>query len=107
LTEESIDELTADHQPYFGGLKLTVLAPRGLQHGVLPYRTKDGLLGFPLCPLCFETNSEEPCSHTDEERTFTGCFCSPEVDKALQLGYRIIKAHEVHHFEKIEGLFAG
>lgn len=37
-----------------------------------------------------------------------GTWCTPEVQKAVELGYRIIKIHEVWHFpedQRKEGLF--
>jgi len=37
----------------------------------------------------------------------TGTWCTPEVEKALELGYEIDKIHEVWHFPETQtGLFA-
>ena len=36
---------------------------------------------------------------TDEERALMGTWCSPEINKALEMGYRMIRIHEVWSFE--------
>jgi len=46
------------------------------------------------------------CSHTDEQRVLTGTWCSPELNKAVELGYQVQYIYEVWHFkETCEGLF--
>ena len=46
------------------------------------------------------------CIHTDEQRALTGTWCSPELDKAVELGYQVLYIYEVWHFdETCEGLF--
>ena len=35
--------------PFYGLVKVKVVATQRLKHGVLPYRTKEGRLDFPLC----------------------------------------------------------
>ena len=47
------------------------------------------------------------CPHTDEQRTLTSTWCSPELDKAVDLGYQVQYIYEVWHFpETCKGLFA-
>ena len=49
------------------------------------------------------------CPHSDEERMMTGTWCTPEIQKAVEKGYKIQKIHEVWHFpkeQKRKGLFA-
>ena len=52
---------------------------------------------------------EEPtsCKHTDEERALIGTVgCTPEINKALEYGYKILQIYEVHHFKhKSDRLF--
>ena len=83
-----------DIHQYFGLIQCKVLPPRDLYHPVLPYRHDSKLL-FPLCASCvkeempkrpWERSAE--CNHTDEQRVLTGTWCSPELDKAVDLGYR-------------------
>ena len=97
---------------YFGLVQCKVLPPRHLYHPVLPYRHESKLL-FPLCAACVEQEMVKrpldrcaECVHTDEQRTLTGTWCSPELSKAVDLGYDIQYIYEVWHFdETCEGLF--
>ena len=82
-----------DISPYFGFIQCKVLPPRHLYHPVLPYR-HEGKLTFPLCATCVkEEMPKRPwertpeCIHTDEQRVLTGTWCSPELNKAVELGY--------------------
>ena len=102
-------------QEYFGLAKVDVLAPEALLHPVLPVKHNQKLL-FPLCLKCVEDQEQRPwfertnlCKHTDEERKLTGTWCTPELMKAVEKGYRILKIHEVWHFpedQRRKGLFA-
>ena len=47
ILTENFQPITAQHNPYFGLIKATVLPPRQLYHGVLPYSC-NGKLMFPL-----------------------------------------------------------
>ena len=101
-----------DITKYFGLVQCKVLPPRHLYHPVLPYRHASKLL-FPLCAACVEQEMvKQPldrcaeCVHTDEQRALTGTWCSPELSKAVDLGYDILYIYEVWHFdETCEGLF--
>ena len=91
IITENFDE---DISNYFELIKCTVLPPRGLFHPVLPYRTQ-GKLMFALCKTCADTCNQTPCTHTDHERAIQGTWCSVELVKALEKGYRILQMHEV------------
>lgn len=102
---------TTDISEFFGLIKCKILAPYGLYLPVLP--VKGEKLTFPLCKKCVEEQMELPtlqrsavCRHTQEERCITGAWCTPELEKALEMGYQILKIYEVWHFpESEEGLF--
>ena len=102
-----------DISQYFGLIQCKVLPPRDLYHPVLPYR-QEGKLLFPLCASCVKEQMPKPllerscqCDHTDEQRVLTGTWCSPELSKAVELGYQVQYIYEVWHFnETCEGLFA-
>ena len=102
-----------DIHQYFGLIRCQVLPPRELYHPVLPYRHDSKLL-FPLCARCVEEEMDKPlldrsyhCPHTDQQRTLTSTWCSPELEKAVELGYEVQYIYEVWHFpETCEGLFA-
>ena len=69
---------------------------------------------FPLCGTCAVTK-DEICEHSNNERSLSGAWVSLELYKALELGYKIVKIHEVWDFNrmvkydrntKLGGLFA-
>ena len=101
-----------DIHQYFGLIQCQILPPHQLYHPVLPYRHDDKLL-FPLCARCVEEEMDKPlldrsyhCPHPDEERALTSTWCSPELKKAVELGYQVQYIYEVWHFEETcEGLF--
>ncbi|KAL9982832.1 hypothetical protein ACROYT_G004941 [Oculina patagonica] len=102
-----------DISRFFGIAKCTVLPPYGLYHPVLPLRQNDKLT-FPLCRTCVEEEMAKPmldrtfvCSHTVEQRKITGTWCTPELEVAVEKGYKILRIHEAWNFpERQEGLFA-
>ena len=99
---------------YFGLALVDVLPPSGLFHPVLPVRVEGKLL-FPLCGSCVEEEQAKPllqrchyCTHTDTERMLRGTWCTPELIKAMEKGYVLMKIHEVWHFpcnQRQAGLF--
>ena len=103
---------TTDLTEYFGLATCTVLPPTRLYHPVLPYRW-GGKLTFPLCRTCVEQDIDKAlhdksleCTHTDAERALTWTWCTPELYKEVEVGYVILKTHEVAHFPpKKQGLF--
>ena len=49
------------------------------------------------------------CAHSAAERLLRGTWCTPELVKAVEVGYHIIRLHEIWHFpedQRQEGLFA-
>ena len=100
---------------YFGIALVDILPPTGLFHPVLPVRSGEKLT-FPLCSKCVQEEQTKPmlqrthyCKHTDDERMLRGTWCTPEIEKAIEKGYQIIKIHEVWNFPESQrktGLFA-
>ena len=95
---------------WFGFIKCKVNPPRGLYHPVLPQKIlcgKSKKLLFPLCRTCAETKQQE-CYHLKSERSFIGTWCTNEMQKALEKGYKIEKIYEVWHFPETScDLFKG
>ena len=92
-------------------IQVKILPPRQLYHPVLPY-SSNGKLKFPLCRQCAALESQESCRCSDEQRCLTGTWCTPEIEKAIEKGYTIVKIYEVYHWPKSaqhgpssEGLF--
>ena len=104
-----------DIQHYFGIATVDILPPHDLYHPVLPHRHK-GKLTFPLCRSCMEEEMPKPlldkshcCPRSPEQRTLRDTWCTPEIQKAVAMGYTLVKIHEVHHFppnQRKKGLFA-
>ena len=86
-------QMTEEICSYFGIATVKILPPRGLYHPVLPYRS-NGELKFPLCRTCADSDCQTTCRHTDEQRTFVGTWCTPEIEKALDKGYTLLKIYE-------------
>ena len=104
-----------DIQAYFGEAKVDVIPPYHLYRPVLPFQHR-GKLKLPLCRTCMEEETTKGlleksyhCLHSSEERLLRGTWCTPELVKAVEVGYRIVHIHEVWHFpeeQRQEGLFA-
>ena len=96
---------------WFGFIKCKVAPPRSLYHPVLPVKVKTGSsekLVFPLCLTCaVESVNTHRCNHTDAEREIIGTWGTKEVEKAVEMGYKILEIYEVMHFEKSNSLFKG
>ena len=81
---------------------------------VLPSRFH-GKLMFVLCRTCAQNRQQTRCSHGEAERVLNGCWTTPELSRALELGYRLVQKYEAWHFPRStqynretgeEGLFA-
>lgn len=81
---------------------------------IIPFSHRQGdKLTFPLCNKCVTDEMAKPmlqrshvCRHEGHERMLTGTWCTPEIVKALQKGYRMVRIHEVWHFQnRAKGLF--
>ena len=54
---------------------------------------------FVLCRTCAEKlNQKSKCRHNSEERALVGVWTTPELKKALQLGYKILDVYEIWHY---------
>ena len=86
-----------------GLLKCRVLPPRNLYIPVLPYRSRTGKLTFPLCRSCVEEGVDSvPCQHADPtQRALLGTWVTAELDKAVELGYRILDKYEAWHYDEV------
>ena len=83
---------------------MDILPPAGLFHPVLSVRSGQKLT-FPLCRTCVQEEQAKPmlsrnhyCPHSDADRTLRGTWCTPELVKAVEKGYILVKIHEVWHF---------
>ena len=95
LTSEAL--INRSPREFFGLIKCDILPHTFLFHPVLLHRA-NGKLMFPLCRTCAESLQQTPCEHADEERMLSGTWCSIEIHKALERGYRVVRMIEVWHF---------
>ena len=96
-----LEVITSDFKDlaqYFGIAKVRILPPRRLYHPVLPYKS-NGKFKFPLCQTCAEKESSSLCGCSEENRTMTRTWCTPELQTAIRLGYRVLKIYEVYHWK--------
>ena len=89
---------------YFGLATVDILPPAGLFHPVLPARCGQKLT-FPLCRACVQEEQAQPMltrthyyPHSDADRTLRGTWYTPELFKAVEKGYTLVKIYEVWHF---------
>lgn len=79
-------------------MKCQLLAPDRLFLPVLPYRRADQRVCFALCAACVDSSTIEPsaiCVHADDDRVLRGTWCSPEIQLALDVGYKPVSVHQV------------
>ncbi|KAK3737383.1 hypothetical protein QZH41_011514 [Actinostola sp. cb2023] len=93
---------------YYGLNKVKVLPPRHLYIPVLPAHIQNKLM-FVLCRTCAEqTKQTGRCRHNAEERALVGTWTTPELKKAVALGYIILDVYEVWHYPQTStDLFGG
>ena len=97
---------------YFGIALVDIIPPAKLFHPVLAVRSGTKLT-FPLCAACVKIEQSKKilersdvCDHTPKERMLRGTWCTPEIEKAVEKGYRVVRIHEVWHFpQQQQGLF--
>ena len=96
---------------YCGLYSCKILPPKDLFHPVLPFAITNSEKPsspkkkmYVLCRTCailknFHLNS---CTHTDEERSLTGVWITPEIELALSKGYKILEAYEVWDYSRVK-----
>ncbi len=102
-----------DRDAYFGLMHCIMLPPRDLFIPLLPFRfeTREGYtkLIFALCRSCAqEGNVSRACDHENEcDRWLEGVWTTPEIYKAMEKGYSLVRIFEVWQYLKRKtGLFA-
>jgi len=64
-----------------------VLAPYKLDFPILPFNRNKRLV-FELCRFCMEAMGKGECHHDEEQRSFVGTFCNPELHEAIKKGLK-------------------
>ena len=87
------------NKKYFGLMKCKILPPKYLFIPVLPSRINKKLI-FTCCNQCVEEINREKCFHSEMKRALTGTWCTPEIYKAVEKGYKILNIYAVWHWNK-------
>jgi hypothetical protein len=104
-SEGQIQHPVTEH--YYGLNKVKVIPPQDLYLPVLPIH-EDGKLLFVNCLACARAKQTTPCRHNAEQRALVGVWTTPELKKAVDMGYRIVDAYEVWHYPRTSNtLFEG
>lgn len=104
VVTEGLDVDSYVSKCFFGFTYCKVVAPPDIDPPVLPYKF-DGKLMFGNCRTCMEQRLTE-CSHNEDERALDFIFCTAELDRAIECGYRLIEVYAVLHYPETEvGLF--
>lgn len=94
-----ITEDFGDLNDYFGLIRCRVIPPCDLHLPMLPMRS-NGRLTFPLCYTCAENMTQTACTHGDDDRGWDGTFVSVELEKAIEMGYKVERIYEIWHWEQ-------
>jgi hypothetical protein len=83
-----------------GLMKCTIVAPKCLNHSVLPYRWNKKLL-FSLCSSCVHgQNTTNECHHvTDADRALDGTWVIDDVRLAVEKSYKVLEIHELYEYQ--------
>ena len=56
---------------------------------------------FRLCRKCAETENQSICNHSVGDLSPSGTWVSVELQKAVQIGYTLLKVYEVWQYDTI------
>ena len=84
---------------FFGVALCSIVPPARLIHPLLPFRHHSALM-FPLCGKCCTEKHETFCRREGNERALAGTWTTIEIDKAIELQYKLSEVKEVWQFKK-------
>jgi len=79
-----------------GSAFIKIRAPEGLKRPFLQYRVNDQFNFLALCKECCITKSKK-CGHS-KTNFFESTWMLSDINKAVQLGYKILAWYEIHYF---------
>ena len=56
---------------------------------------------FVLCEKCAKTENQSICNHSVGDRSLSSTWVSVELQKAVQIGYTLLKVYEVWQYDAI------
>ena len=81
-------------------IKCKILPPSDIYIPVIPARINNKLI-FTLCSKCALEQTSN-CNHSTDERALTGTWVSLEINKAIEIGYKIIKIYEIWNWNETD-----
>ena len=81
-------------------VKCKVLPPRRLHIPLLPFHINKKLM-FVSCRKCAETENQSICNHSVGDLTLSGTWVSVELQKAVQIGYTLLKVYDVWQYDTL------
>ena len=96
---EGFGLLETVHERFKGLIKCKILPPDHMFLPLLHIKVKKKLV-FPLCQKCAIEMTTDNCAHEDSERSLVGTYTHVEIQKAIQLGYRIQKVYAIWHWDE-------
>ena len=94
IVTENFSEIHDILERYAGLLFCTVQCPSRLYLPLLNSKINNKLV-FPLCGKCANEQLQMLCPHSQDERRLMGVFMHVELNKAVQLGYRLTHVYEI------------
>lgn len=91
------EDAKTDISGFFGLVTCQILPPPKLHIPIIPTRF-NGKLYFPLCQTCMEEANQDFCEHTDAQRVLQGTWHTPELQLALEYGYKIVRCFTVFFY---------
>lgn len=55
---------------------------------------------FGLCSECIKSHNSKNCNHSNKQRALVGTWISVKLQKAVTLGYKILKIYEILHYSQ-------
>ena len=80
---------------YYAFINCKVLPPRHMYHPLFPVKV-NGKLMFPLCYTCAYNRIKG--NHSEKQICFEGTWVTLEIQKIVEVGYKILDIYEVWHY---------
>ncbi len=93
-----------DGQKMVGLVQASILPPDSIFLPLLPVSHNEKLM-FVLCTRCMKEGANKLCTHNDEDRCLRATWTTPEVEYAVQCGYKVVEIYELVLYSQTSYLF--
>lgn len=87
-----------------GLIHCKICPPKDMFIPCLPL-TIDGKSLVALCFKCASKQSNKPCTHNDDERSWTTVYTIPEVAYAMRYNYKLVEIYEFYSYSEAGAIF--